>query len=100
MDRQFSSTEILQKENNVLAIEQAIVVLKDRLNEAPGNVLNDVLERCHSETHNGLITWISARSNGTPKRRLPREWSPKKNRSLWILYAAADLERPTHPPAH
>lgn len=99
MDRQFTSTEILQKENNALAIERAVLVLKDRLNEAPGNVLNDVLDRCDPETHNGLIDWISTRSSSAPHRRLPREWSPKKNRSLWILYAAADLERPVEPPA-
>lgn len=99
MNRQLTSTEILKIENDALAIEQAIVVLKDRLNEAPGNVLNDVLDRCNPETHDGLIDWISTRSNDIPQRRLPREWSPKKNLSLWILYAAADLERPASPPS-
>jgi hypothetical protein len=98
MERQFTSTEILRTENNALAIERAISALKDRLNEAPGIVLNDVLERCNPETHDGLIDWISTRSNDAPQRRLPREWSPNKNRRLWLLYAAADLERPVDPP--
>lgn len=97
MDRQFTSTEILSWENNELAIERAIEVLKSRLSEAPKAVLNDVLQRCDPDTHEQLIGWIADRAS-TEKVRLPRDWSPKKNLTLWILYAAADLDRPEQPP--
>ena len=100
MDRLYTSTQISAWENNDLAIQNAIEVLKTRLDEVPQNVLHDVLHRCDPDTHDTLIDWISSRRGARRQRRLPREWSPKRNRSLWILYAAADLDRPRDPPAH
>ena len=100
MDRLYTSTEILSWENNDVAIENAIEVLKARLDAVPATVLNDVLDRCDPDTHHGLIDWISTQTGALQQRRLPREWSPKRNRSLWILYAAADLDRPDTPPPH
>ena len=44
-NRQYTSVEILGWENNELAIEDAIGILKSRLDEAPEAVLNDVLQR-------------------------------------------------------
>ena len=98
MERLFTSVELLDQENNALAIERAIGILKSRLNEAPEAVLNDVLKRCDATTHQDLIGWISDRIETKHRTRLPRDWSPKRNRSLWILYAAADLNRPQSPP--
>ena len=97
-NRQYTSVEILGWENNELAIEDAIGILKSRLDEAPEAVLNDVLQRCDATTHQDLIGWISDRIETKHRKRLPRDWSPKRNRSLWILYAAADLNRPQSPP--
>ena len=98
MDRQFTSVEILSRENNELAIDNAIEVLKARLGQAPEFVLNDVLNRCDPEIHDTLIDWLADRAKPARKNRLPRSWSPKRNRKLWILYAAADLDRPEQPP--
>lgn len=98
MERKFTSVEILQWENNELAIERAVGVLKDRLSEAPVGVLNDVLQRCNPQIHDGLIDWITNHPDAHNRTRLPRAWSPKRNRGLWVLYAAADLDRPDTPP--
>ena len=81
-----------------MAIEHAIGVLKNRLADAPEGVLDDVLKRCDTETHKDLIGWLSRRASTSRRKRIPREWSPKRNQSLWILYAAADLDRPLDPP--
>ena len=97
LERQYASTEIEAWENNDLAILNAIEVLKTRLAEAPDGVANDILDRCDPETHAGLIDWLGGQV--TPKnRRVPRQWSPKKNRRTWILYKAADLTCPDDPP--
>jgi len=90
--------EILEWENNALAIERAIEVLKTRLHDAPEGVLNDVLKRCDPDTHVALIDWIDARPKSPGRHRVPRTWSPKRNPRVWTLYAAADLERPARPP--
>ena len=100
MNRHYTATEILAWENNDLAIERAIETLKNRLSEAPEGVLNDVMKRCHPDRHGELIGWLSDRVQPSRFRRVPRAWSPKRNRPLWILYAAADLDRPRHPPAN
>ncbi len=100
MDRLYASTEVVAWENNDLAIDYAVQRLKSRLNDAPDCVLNDVLRRCDPERHDDLIGWLSDRVHPARKRRVPRVWSPKRNRPLWILYAAADLDRPPHPPAN
>lgn len=97
MDRPFASTEILAWENNDLAILNAIEVLKKRLAEAPEGVASDILDRCDPETHAGLIDWLGGQVAPKP-RRLPRDWSPKRNRRTWILYKAADLTCPDTPP--
>ena len=78
--------------------EKSVKTLKTRLKDAPECVLNDVLDRCDPETHGELIDWIFTRSDAPAPGRLPRAWSPKKNKKVWILYAAADLNRPEHPP--
>lgn len=97
MDRKFASTELYALENNALAIETAIAVLKSRLRDAPPPVANDVLRRCDPEMHGDLIDWIQAQCD--PKRgRTPRRWSPHRNTSVWILYQAANLECPPNPP--
>lgn len=97
MDRQYASTEIQAWENNDLAIENAITVLKTRLAEAPEGVANDILNRCDPDTHADLIDWLGGQV--TPKApRLPRKWSPKRSRSVWMLYKAADLNCPDTPP--
>ena len=44
-----------------------------------------------------LIGWLEGQV-APRKRRVPRDWSPKKNRKVWILYKAADLTCPDHPP--
>ena len=62
MDRLYTSTEILSWENNDVAIENAIEVLKARLDAVPATVLNDVLDRCDPDTHHGLIDWISTQT--------------------------------------
>ena len=98
MNRQYAATEVLARENDDLAIDYAIRRLKSRLNDAPADVLNDVLQRCDPDRHVDLIGWIANRSKSTGCRRVPRDWSPKKNKKLWILYAAADLDRPDNPP--
>lgn len=100
MNRQFTSTELVARENNELAIENAIEILKSRLDEAPQGVLNDVLKRCDTDTHQELIGWIAERAPETRGKRPPRTWSPKRNRRIWILYRAANLNCPTDPPAH
>lgn len=97
MERQFASTELLALENNELAIERAIGVLKNRLRDAPNEVANDVLARCDPATHNDLIAWIEAQC-APAKGRLPRAWSPKKSTRTWLLYHAANLECPPEPP--
>lgn len=97
IDQQYASTEILAWENNDLAIENAIEVLKTRLADAPEGVAGDILKRCDPDTHAGLIDWLGGRV--TPRsRRVPRDWSPKRNRKVWILYKAADLNCPDDPP--
>lgn len=98
MDRLYSSVEITSWENNELAIENAIEVLKGRLRNAPEGVLNDVLQRCDPNTHESLVAWIHTRLDRPTGKRVPRTWSPNKNRSLWVLYAAANLDRPERPP--
>ena len=99
MDRQFTSVEIQSWENNELAIEYAIERVKSRLDAAPDDVLNDVLNRCDPDTHNDLIGWISNRVNQSKKKRPPRNWSPKRNLRLWLLYTAAALDCPADPPS-
>ncbi|MDA8585875.1 hypothetical protein N9L47_06325 [Rhodobacteraceae bacterium] len=99
MDRLYTSVEILSRENNELAIKHAIERVKSRLNAAPDGVLDDVLDRCNPETHGDLIGWIYSRTRQTKKKRPPRDWSPKRNRKLWLLYTAADLDCPADPPA-
>lgn len=97
MERQFASTELYALENEALAIENAIETLKVRLLKAPESVANDVLERCDPAKHGDLIDWIEARC--APRNsRLPREWSPKRNTALWLLYQAANLSCPVDPP--
>lgn len=97
MDRKFASTELYVLENNALAIENAIQTLKTRLREAPESVANDVLGRCDPSTHAELIDWI--RSECAPvARRVPRQWSPKRNTGVWLLYHAANLVCPPEPP--
>lgn len=97
MKRLFASTELQALENNALAIENAIETLKARLRSAPEGVAEDVLKRCTPETHRDLIEWI--RTECPPvRRRLPRQWSPKCNTGIWLLYRAADLECPLDPP--
>ena len=98
VNRQYTSVEILEWENNALAIERAVEVLKDQLADAPTGVLNDVMRRCDPKTHDDLIGWIADQPEVANSGRLPRAWSPKRNRRLWMLYAAADLERPENPP--
>lgn len=99
LDRKFASTEIVAWENNALAIENAIEILKARLADAPNGVANDILDRCDPETHAGLIDWLGTKV--TPKaQRLPKDWSPKRNRKVWLLYKAADLSCPDDPPGH
>ena len=97
MERQFASTELYAIENNTVAIERAIDVLKRRLRDAPEGVANDVLARCKPDTHAGLIDWLKLEYPQST-RRLPRTWSPKRNPSLWMLYYAADLDCPPDPP--
>ncbi|MEM7752044.1 MAG: hypothetical protein AAF230_01455 [Pseudomonadota bacterium] len=97
MERQFASTELYALENEALAIENAIETLKTRLRNAPGGVANDVLERCDPARHGDLIDWIQLEcvpANG----RLPRDWSPKRNTGVWLLYHAANLACPVDPP--
>ena len=97
MERQFASTELYALENNSLAIENAIEILKRRLRQAPESVANDVLQRCNPNTHEELIDWIQ--NECTPaSKRVPRRWSPKKNAGVWLLYHAANLECPPNPP--
>lgn len=98
MDRLYTSTEIQSWENNELAIEYAIERVKSRLDSAPDDVLSDVLNRCDPDTHSDLIGWISNRTSQSKKKSPPRDWSPKRNRKLWILYRAADLDCPADPP--
>ncbi len=100
MERLYSSVEITSWEENDLAIARAVDVLKQRLDGAPAVVLKDILRRCDPQMHHDLVDWVSDRIKDKPGRRLPRTWSPKRNRSLWILYAAADLDRPENPPRH
>lgn len=97
LERKFASTEILARENNALAIENAIEVLKMRLADAPNGVANDILDRCDPKTHAGLIDWLGGQvvSNSG---RVPKNWSPKRNPSVWLLYKAADLSCPDDPP--
>lgn len=94
---QHASTELLELENNELAIRNAISRVKSRLRDAPDCVANDVLNRCDPETHSDLIDWLSNRVSPSTKR-LPRKWSPKKDIRTWMLYYAADLKRPANPP--
>lgn len=94
---QYAFTDILALENNDLAIENAIETLKTKLVDAPEGVANDVLNRCHPETHAGLIDWLGGKV--TPNAQpVPRAWSPQKNTRIWLLYKAADLECPADPP--
>jgi hypothetical protein len=97
MDRKFASTELYALENNDLAIENAIETLKTRLRGAPQGVANDVLKRCKPETHADLMTWLEPECAPT-SRRVPRNWSPKRNTGVWLLYYAADLDCPVNPP--
>ena len=97
LDRKYASTEILAWENNTLAIENAIEVLKSRLADAPEGVANDILDRCDPKTHASLIDWIDGQV-GPKSGRVPRNWSPKRSRSVWLLYKAADLSCPEDPP--
>ena len=97
MERQFASTELYALENNALALENAIEILKARLRMAPQCVANDVLARCDPVTHGELIAWI--RAECIPGRgRIPRDWSPRRNTGVWLLYRAADLACPSNPP--
>lgn len=97
MDRKFASTELYALENNVLAIENAIEILKTRLRGAPQGVVNDVLTRCDPATHADLILWIRSECNPAAQR-VPRAWSPKRSIGIWILYHAANLACPPEPP--
>lgn len=97
MERQFASTELYALEDNALAIENAISILKDRLANAPESVIRDVLRRCDPETHGALIDWLSG-LDPSRARRVPRQWSPKRNLRVWMLYRAADLKCPANPP--
>lgn len=97
MDRKFASTELYALENNALAIETAISVLKSRLRDAPGPVANDVLRRCNSETHSELMDWIRKKCDPQGGRP-PKNWSPRCNTGVWLLYHAANLECPPDPP--
>ena len=97
MERKFASTELYALENNLLAIENAIETLKSRLRTAPEGVANDVLLRCNPERHSELIDWIQSECPTVP-HRLPRDWSPKRNAGVWLLYQAADLDCPSNPP--
>lgn len=97
MERQFASTEIYALENEFLAIENAIETLKAKLLDAPQGVASDVLKRCDPEAHAELINWIRAECPAT-KQRLPRNWSPKRNSRVWLLYQAANLACPADPP--
>ncbi len=97
MERQFASTELYALENNDLAIENAIETLKTRLRGAPQGVANDVLKRCKPDTHAELIDWLGSVC-AAGERRIPRQWSPKRNTGLWLLYHAADLDCPANPP--
>lgn len=97
LQRKYASTEILAWENNALAIENAIEVLKARLADAPEGVANDILDRCDPKTHAGLIDWLGGQI-APASARVPRKWSPKRSRSVWILYKAADLTCPDDPP--
>ena len=97
MERKFASTELQALENNASAIERAIEALKARLRDAPQGVANDVLTRCDPTAHAELIDWIHETckpANGRP----PRNWSPKRNTRVWLLYYAANLECPPNPP--
>ena len=97
MDRKFSSTELYARENNDLAIARAVERVKSRLVDAPPSVARDVMRRCNPAIHADLITWLEGVA--CPKsRRVPRAWSPGRRRSLWMLYKAADLDCPPHPP--
>ncbi len=97
MERQFASTELYALENNALAIETAIEALKARLRDAPQGVANDVLARCRPETHAKLMDWLEP-ACASRARRIPRDWSPKRNTGVWLLYQAADLDCPDDPP--
>lgn len=97
MERQFASTELMALENNALAIERAVDVLKSRLRDAPSGVANDVLERCDPVTHAELMEWIRSQCAPTSKR-VPRHWSPNRNTGTWLLYQAANLACPPNPP--
>lgn len=97
MERKFASTELYALENDALAIETAIEILKMRLLKAPESVANDVLERCDPTLHGDLIEWIEAEC-APHNSRLPREWSPKRNTGIWLLYRAANLSCPVDPP--
>ena len=97
MERQFASTELMAIENNALAIERAVDILKSRLRDAPSGVSKDVLERCDPATHADLIEWIHSECAPTSKR-VPRTWSPRRNTGIWLLYHAANLSCPPNPP--
>jgi|GEM_PF-6084466 hypothetical protein len=97
MERQFASTELYALEDNALAVENAISVLKARLAHAPQAVVNDVIRRCDPDTHQALIDWLAPkRADGW--RPVPRRWSPRRNLRVWMLYQAADLRCPPTPP--
>lgn len=97
MKRRFASAELYALENNDVAIERAIEQVKLRLLDAPDGVAGDVLKRCKPETHADLINWLKMQK--TPSsRRIPRNWSPKRNVGLWLLYQAAELSCPVNPP--
>ncbi len=96
-NRKFASTELYALENDFLAIENAIETLKTRLRQAPQGVANDVLTRCDPDKHGELIDWIQSELPNR-QRRLPRNWSPKRNARLWLLYHAAALDCPDDPP--
>jgi len=66
MERQFASTELYALEDNALAVENAISVLKARLAHAPQAVVNDVIRRCDPDTHQALIDSVSGRGFALP----------------------------------
>ena len=99
--RQYTSVEILAWEENALAVNTAIDVLKSHLEAIPDlpAVWRDVQARCKDEVHLGLIDWIDQHMPpGHAQGGLPKAYSPKRNLSTWMLYQAADLECPDEPP--
>lgn len=100
-NRAYTSVEILARENNALAVNRAVSVLKAHLESMTDQpaVWRDVHARCKEEQHLSLIQWIEDRMPAqTGRERFPKVYSPKHNLSVWMLYQAADLDCPIEPP--